>query len=126
MTPPSGSGVSAVHPIPARCGVPVRAGAGGTLVELRIVLAARIADQARGGEILASSVVKQLTESAGDLRCRMLIPEPARCRFQREGSSALTPGDTALAVSHRDDISFQNELTRMLPGRRSQPPSSGS
>jgi eukaryotic-like serine/threonine-protein kinase len=33
-----------------------------------IVLAARIADQARGGEILASSVVKQLTESAGDLQ----------------------------------------------------------
>jgi class 3 adenylate cyclase len=33
-----------------------------------IVLAARIADQASGGEILASSVVKQLTESAGDLR----------------------------------------------------------
>jgi class 3 adenylate cyclase len=33
-----------------------------------IVLAARIADQARGGEILASSVVKQLTDSAGDLR----------------------------------------------------------
>jgi class 3 adenylate cyclase len=33
-----------------------------------IVLAARIAGQARGGEILASSVVKQLTESAGDLR----------------------------------------------------------
>jgi eukaryotic-like serine/threonine-protein kinase len=33
-----------------------------------IVLAARIADQARGGEILASAVVKQLTESAGDLR----------------------------------------------------------
>ena len=33
-----------------------------------IVLAARIADQARGGEILASSVVKQLTESAGDVR----------------------------------------------------------
>ncbi|MFL5867509.1 MAG: adenylate/guanylate cyclase domain-containing protein [Thermoleophilaceae bacterium] len=33
-----------------------------------IVLAARIADQACGGEILASSVVKQLTESAGDLR----------------------------------------------------------
>jgi eukaryotic-like serine/threonine-protein kinase len=32
-----------------------------------IVLAARIADQARGGEILASAVVKQLTESAGDL-----------------------------------------------------------
>ncbi len=32
-----------------------------------IVLAARIADEARGGEILASSVVKQLTESAGDL-----------------------------------------------------------
>jgi eukaryotic-like serine/threonine-protein kinase len=33
-----------------------------------IVLAARIADQAGGGEILASSVVKELTESAGDLR----------------------------------------------------------
>jgi class 3 adenylate cyclase len=33
-----------------------------------VVLAARIADKARGGEILASSVVKQLTESAGDLR----------------------------------------------------------
>lgn len=32
-----------------------------------IILASRIADQARGGEILASSVVKQLTESAGDL-----------------------------------------------------------
>lgn len=32
-----------------------------------IVFAARIADEARGGEILASSVVKQLTESAGDL-----------------------------------------------------------
>jgi class 3 adenylate cyclase len=33
-----------------------------------IVLAARIADRARGGEILASAVVKQLTESAGDFR----------------------------------------------------------
>ena len=33
-----------------------------------VVLAARIADEAGGGEILASSVVKQLTESAGDLR----------------------------------------------------------
>ena len=33
-----------------------------------IVLAARIADRARGGEILASSVVKHLTESAGDLQ----------------------------------------------------------
>jgi class 3 adenylate cyclase len=33
-----------------------------------VVVAARIADQARGGEILASSVVKQLTESAGDIR----------------------------------------------------------
>jgi class 3 adenylate cyclase len=33
-----------------------------------VVLAARIADQARGGEILASSVVKQLAESAGDVR----------------------------------------------------------
>jgi class 3 adenylate cyclase len=33
-----------------------------------VVLAARIADQARGGEVLASSVVKQLTESAGDVR----------------------------------------------------------
>jgi class 3 adenylate cyclase len=33
-----------------------------------VVLAARIADQARGGEILASSVVRQLTESAGDVQ----------------------------------------------------------
>ena len=32
-----------------------------------VVVAARIADEARGGEILVSSVVKQLTESAGDL-----------------------------------------------------------
>jgi class 3 adenylate cyclase len=32
-----------------------------------VVVAARIADQARGGEILASAVVKQLTESAGDV-----------------------------------------------------------
>jgi class 3 adenylate cyclase len=32
-----------------------------------VVLAARIADQARGGEILASSIVKQLAESAGDV-----------------------------------------------------------
>jgi class 3 adenylate cyclase len=33
-----------------------------------VVVAARIADAAEGGEILASSVVKQLTESAGDVR----------------------------------------------------------
>lgn len=33
-----------------------------------VVLAARIANQARGGEILASAVVKQVTESAGDIR----------------------------------------------------------
>jgi len=33
-----------------------------------VVVAARIADQAQGHEILASSVVKQLTESAGDVR----------------------------------------------------------
>ena len=33
-----------------------------------VVIAARLADHARGGEILASSVVKQLTESAGDFR----------------------------------------------------------
>jgi class 3 adenylate cyclase len=33
-----------------------------------VVVAARIADQAHGREILASSVVKQLTESAGDVR----------------------------------------------------------
>src|SRR4051794_2899929 len=32
-----------------------------------VVVAARIADEARGGEILASSVVKHLTESAGDV-----------------------------------------------------------
>ena len=33
-----------------------------------VVVAARIAAQARGGEILASSVVKHLAESAGDIR----------------------------------------------------------
>jgi class 3 adenylate cyclase len=33
-----------------------------------VVVAARITDQARGGEILASSVVKALTDSAGDIR----------------------------------------------------------
>jgi class 3 adenylate cyclase len=32
-----------------------------------VAVAARIADQARGGEIVASSVVKHLTESAGDI-----------------------------------------------------------
>jgi len=32
-----------------------------------VVLAARIAAQARGGEIVASAIVKQLTESAGDI-----------------------------------------------------------
>jgi class 3 adenylate cyclase len=32
-----------------------------------VVVAARIADEARGGEILASSVVKHLAESAGDV-----------------------------------------------------------
>ena len=32
-----------------------------------VVVAARIADKARGGEVLASAVVKQLTESAGDI-----------------------------------------------------------
>jgi class 3 adenylate cyclase len=32
-----------------------------------VVVAARIADKARGGEILTSSVVKELTESAGDV-----------------------------------------------------------
>lgn len=33
-----------------------------------VTLAARIASRARGGEILVSSLVKTLTESAGDLR----------------------------------------------------------
>jgi class 3 adenylate cyclase len=33
-----------------------------------VILAARIAAQAKGGEILASSLIKQLTESVGDLR----------------------------------------------------------
>jgi class 3 adenylate cyclase len=33
-----------------------------------VALAARITEQARGGEVLASSVVKQLTESAGDIQ----------------------------------------------------------
>jgi class 3 adenylate cyclase len=33
-----------------------------------VVLASRIADQAQGGEILVSSLLKELTESAGDIR----------------------------------------------------------
>jgi class 3 adenylate cyclase len=33
-----------------------------------VILAARIASVARGGEILASSLLKELTESTGDLR----------------------------------------------------------
>ncbi len=33
-----------------------------------VILASRIADQAQGGEILVSSLVKELTESAGDIR----------------------------------------------------------
>ncbi len=33
-----------------------------------VILAARIAAQAQGGEILASSLLKELTESTGDLR----------------------------------------------------------
>jgi class 3 adenylate cyclase len=32
-----------------------------------VVLAARVADQARGGEILVSALLKELTESSGDL-----------------------------------------------------------
>ena len=33
-----------------------------------VILASRIADQAQGGEILVSSLLKELTESAGDIR----------------------------------------------------------
>jgi class 3 adenylate cyclase len=33
-----------------------------------VILAARIADQAQGGEILASALLKELTESLGDIR----------------------------------------------------------
>ena len=33
-----------------------------------MILAARIAAQARGGEVLVSSLLKQLTESVGDVR----------------------------------------------------------
>ncbi|MFN0072746.1 MAG: adenylate/guanylate cyclase domain-containing protein, partial [Chloroflexota bacterium] len=33
-----------------------------------VVLAARIANQARGGEILVSALLKELTESSGDLQ----------------------------------------------------------
>ena len=32
-----------------------------------VILASRIADQARGGQILVSSLLKELTESAGDI-----------------------------------------------------------
>ena len=33
-----------------------------------VILASRIADQAQGGEILVSSLLKELTESAGDIQ----------------------------------------------------------
>jgi len=33
-----------------------------------VILASRVADQAEGGQILASSLLKELTESAGDIR----------------------------------------------------------
>ena len=33
-----------------------------------VILASRIADQAQGGEILVSSLLKELTDSAGDIR----------------------------------------------------------
>ena len=33
-----------------------------------VILASRIADQARGGEILVSALLKELTDSAGDMR----------------------------------------------------------
>jgi len=33
-----------------------------------VILAARIAGQAKGGEILVSSLLKELTESGGDIR----------------------------------------------------------
>jgi adenylate cyclase len=33
-----------------------------------VILASRIAAQARGGEILVSSILKEMTESAGDVR----------------------------------------------------------
>jgi class 3 adenylate cyclase len=36
------------------------------LVSKHVVLASRIADEARGGEILVSSLLKDLTESAGE------------------------------------------------------------
>jgi class 3 adenylate cyclase len=41
--------------------------AGGDVFGKNVILAARIAAQAQGGEILASSIVKELTDSAGDL-----------------------------------------------------------
>ncbi|MCI0859882.1 MAG: adenylate/guanylate cyclase domain-containing protein [Chloroflexi bacterium] len=33
-----------------------------------VILASRIADQAKGGEILVSALLKELTDSAGDIR----------------------------------------------------------
>ena len=33
-----------------------------------VILASRISDQAQGGEILMSSLLKELTDSAGDIR----------------------------------------------------------
>jgi class 3 adenylate cyclase len=40
----------------------------GELYGENVVVAARVGATARGGEILASAIVKQLTESSGDLR----------------------------------------------------------
>ena len=40
----------------------------GDLFGKPVVLAARIANQARGGEILVSSLVREIVESRGDLR----------------------------------------------------------
>src|SRR6185436_3540355 len=49
-----------------------------------VILAARIASRARGGEILVSAVLKELTESAGDLHFGELrsidLPSPSNVR----------------------------------------------
>jgi len=65
----------AVHNQSRRDPIRVRAGlnAGEAIKEAddfygkNVILAARIAGQAQGGEILVSSLLKELTESAGDI-----------------------------------------------------------
>jgi class 3 adenylate cyclase len=71
----------------------------GDLYGKSVILAARIADRAQGGEILVSSLVKELTDGAGDLR------------FQAVGEAELK----GLSGSHRLFRVGSAELEREEP-----------